>query len=103
MQQQRRVVVTGLGVISPVGNEVETAWRNVLAGKSGISLIDTFDVSQFSTRFAGQVRDFEPLLYGITAKDVRKMDTFIQYGIAAAVQAIKDAGLSAQPENADRI
>ncbi|MBN9287465.1 MAG: beta-ketoacyl-[acyl-carrier-protein] synthase II [Gammaproteobacteria bacterium 39-13] len=101
--QQRRVVVTGLGVVSPVGNDVNTAWRNILAGKSGISVIDTFDVSNFSARIAGLVRGFDPQLYGISTKDARKMDTFVQYGIAAAVQAIQDAGLSANPDNASRI
>lgn len=101
--QQRRVVVTGMGVVSPVGNDVNTAWRNVLAGKSGITVIDTFDVSNFSARIAGLVRGFDPQLYGISAKDARKMDTFVQYGIGAAVQAIQDAGLSANPDNASRI
>lgn len=101
--QQRRVVITGLGIISPLGNEVEFAWQNALAGKSGIRLIDTFDVSQFSARIAGLVRDFDPLNYRITAKDARKMDTFVQYGIAAAVQAIEDANLKAHPEDSDRI
>lgn len=102
-QRQRRVVITGLGVISPLGNEVETVWRNVLAGKSGITLIDTFDVSQFTTRFAGLVKDFDPLTYGISGKDARKMDPFVQYGISAAVQAIQDAGLKVQPDDALRI
>lgn len=100
---QRRVVVTGLGVVSPMGNDVETNWRNILAGKSGITLLDTFDVTNFSAKIAGLVRNFDPQLYGITTKDARKMDTFVQYGIAAAVQAVKDAGLSAHPENASRI
>lgn len=102
-QRQRRVVITGLGVVSPVGNDVETSWQNILAGKSGITSIDTFDVSNFSARIAGLIRDFDPLRYGISAKDARKMDTFVQYGIAAAVQAIQDAGLVAHPENASRI
>lgn len=101
--QQRRVVVTGLGVVSPVGNDVNTAWRNILAGQSGISVIDTFDVSNFSARIAGLVRGFDPQLYGISTKDARKMDTFVQYGIGAAVQAIQDAGLTANPDNASRI
>lgn len=102
-QRQRRVVVTGLGIISPLGNEVELTWRNILAGKSGITLIDTFDVSNFSARIGGLIRDFNPEHYGISSKDTRKMDTFVQYGIAAAVQAIRDAGLSSHPENAARI
>ncbi|MCS5708959.1 beta-ketoacyl-ACP synthase II [Candidatus Berkiella cookevillensis] len=97
----RRVVVTGLGIISPVGNEVETAWRAILAGKSGIGLIDTLDVSEFSARIGGLVRGFDPLNYGISIKDARKMDDFVQYGYAAAVRAIEDAGLT-QPENPER-
>jgi len=102
-QRQRRVVVTGLGIISPLGNEVEATWRNILAGKSGITLIDSFDVSNYSARIGGLIRNFDPNDYGISSKDVRKMDTFVQYGIAAAVQAIQDAGLSANPDNAARI
>lgn len=102
-QRQRRVVVTGLGIISPLGNEVEATWRNILAGKSGITLIDSFDVSNYSARIGGLIRNFDPNDYGISSKDVRKMDTFVQYGIAAAVQAIKDAGLVANPDNAARI
>lgn len=102
-QRQRRVVVTGLGIVSPVGNEIESAWRNILAGKSGITLIDTFDVSSYSAQIGGLVRDFDPLHYNITAKDARKMDVFVQYGIAASVQAIRDAGLTSHPENSSRI
>lgn len=94
MTKMRRVVVTGLGIISPVGNDVETAWRSVLAGKSGIRLIDTFDVSDFTTRFGGLVRNFDPAHYNISVKDARKMDDFVQYGYAAAIQAIEDAGLT---------
>lgn len=101
--RQRRVVVTGLGIISPVGNDVELAWKNILAGKSGITQIDTFDVSNFSARIGGLVRDFDPLHYNITAKDARKMDVFVQYGIAASVRAIQDAGLTSHPENSSRI
>ncbi len=102
-QRQRRVVVTGLGIISPLGNAVEPTWRNILAGKSGITLIDSFDVSNYSARIGGLIRNFDPNDYGISSKDVRKMDTFVQYGIAAAVQAIQDAGLAANPDNAARI
>jgi len=102
-QRQRRVVVTGLGIISPVGNDVESSWRNILAGKSGITLIDTFDVSKYSARIGGLIHNFDPNHYGISSKDVRKMDTFVQYGIAAAVQAINDAGLTANPTYASRI
>jgi len=102
-QQQRRVVVTGLGIISPVGCEIETAWQNIVAGKSGVRRIDTFDVSAFSSQIAGLVPDFDPLKYQISAKDARKMDVFVQYGIACAVQAIEHAGLSKHPDDALRV
>jgi len=99
---KRRVVVTGLGMLSPVGNNVESSWQNLLAGKSGIDLIDTMDVSSFSTRFAGLVKDFNADEY-ISKKDARKMDLFIQYGVAAGTQALKDSGIEITEENADRI
>ena len=89
---RRRVVVTGLGVVSPVGNSVPEAWSNLLAGRSGIGLITKFDASAFSCKIAGEVRDFDLESY-ITAKDARAMDTFIHFGIAAAAQAVADAGL----------
>jgi 3-oxoacyl-[acyl-carrier-protein] synthase II len=89
---RRRVVVTGLGCVSPVGNSVEEAWANVLAGKSGVAAISKFDASAFSCRIAGEVRNFELDTY-IGAKEARTMDSFIHYGIAAAVQAVADAGL----------
>ena len=89
---RRRVVVTGLGCISPVGNTVEQAWAQVLAGKSGIGLISKFDASAFSCRIAGEVRDLDLDQY-LSPKDARAMDTFIHYGIAASVQAVQDAGL----------
>lgn len=89
---RRRVVVTGLGCISPVGNTVEQAWSNLIAGQSGIDLITKFDASAFACRIAGEVKGFELESY-IGAKEARTMDTFIQYGIAAAVQAVQDAGL----------
>jgi 3-oxoacyl-[acyl-carrier-protein] synthase II len=89
---RRRVVVTGLGCISPVGNTVDDAWSNLLAGQSGIGLITKFDTSAFSCRIAGEVKGFNLEQY-ISAKEARTMDTFIHFGIAAAVQAVKDAGL----------
>lgn len=89
----RRVVVTGLGIISPLGNKIDQVWQNILAGKSGISTIDTFDVSNFNSKIAGLVRDFDPQNHQISSKDARKMDTFVQYGISAAYDAILDAGL----------
>jgi 3-oxoacyl-[acyl-carrier-protein] synthase II len=89
---RRRVVVTGLGCISPVGNTVAEAWANLLAGRSGIGLITKFDASAFACKIAGEVKGFELEKY-IGAKEARTMDTFIHYGIAAAAQAVADAGL----------
>ncbi len=89
---RRRVVITGLGCVSPVGNTVEQAWTNLLAGKSGIDLITKFDASTFSCKIAGEVKNFDLESY-ISAKEARTMDTFIHYGIAAAAQAVVDAGL----------
>lgn len=87
-----RVVVTGMGIVSPLGNEVETFWSNLKEGKSGISYIDLFDASAFGTRIAGQVRDFDPeALFG--RKEARKMDRFVQFGLYAAEQAVKQANL----------
>jgi len=99
---RRKVVITGLGIISPVGNTVEQAWQNILAGRSGIDKITRFDASTFSTQIAGEVRDFDVSKY-IPLKDARRMDAFIHYGIAAAIDAMKDAGLEANPADADRI
>jgi 3-oxoacyl-[acyl-carrier-protein] synthase II len=90
---RRRVVVTGLGCVSPVGNTVTEAWSNLLAGKSGIGLISKFDASAFSCQVAGEVRDFNLDAY-MTSKEARTMDTFIHYGIAASVQAVADSGLA---------
>ena len=89
---RRRVVVTGLGLISPVGNTVELGWANLVAGRSGIGPITRFDASSLSCRFAGEVKDFNVEQY-MPAKEARHMDTFIHYGVAAAVQAVADAGL----------
>jgi 3-oxoacyl-[acyl-carrier-protein] synthase II len=80
---RRRVVITGLGVVSPVGNSVEEAWQNIIAGRSGIAPITRFDTSSFPVQFAGEVRNFDITQY-ISAKDARRMDTFIHYGLAAA-------------------
>ncbi len=99
---KRRVVVTGLGIVSPVGSSVSTAWENILAGRSGIGPIEHFDASAFAVRFGGSVRDFKVEDY-LTAKDARKMDPFIHYGLGAAVQAIRDAGLEVNEANAERI
>ncbi|BDW11359.1 3-oxoacyl-[acyl-carrier-protein] synthase 2 [Polynucleobacter sp. SHI8] len=100
-RDQRRVVVTGLGLVSPVGNTVATAWDNLLAGKSGIATISKFDHSGLSVHFAGEVKDFQIEDY-ISAKEARHMDTFIHYGIAAGTQAFTDSGLVITEENAER-
>ncbi|MEY4592606.1 MAG: hypothetical protein RIR18_1501, partial [Pseudomonadota bacterium] len=88
---RRRVVVTGLGIISPVGNSVEEAWQNILAGKSGIDRVTRFDVSNFPVQFAGEVKNFDVTSY-ISARDARRMGEFIHYGLAAGIQAVRDAG-----------
>ena len=98
----RRVVVTGMGIVSPVGSQLETAWKNVCAGKSGIRVIDHFDPGALSTRIAGQVSGFDVGAY-LAPKDARKMDTFMHYGIAASVDALKDSGLEVSEENGHRI
>ncbi len=98
----RRVVVTGLGIISPVGNDVPAAWSNVLAGKSGIRRITRYDASAYRSQIAGEVRDFEVTDY-VPAKEVRRMDTFIHYGVAASVQALRDSGLEITDANRERI
>ena len=89
---KRRVVITGLGMISPVGNTVSDAWTNVLAGKSGITRITRFDASAFASQIAGEVKDFDITEY-LSVKDARRMDIFIHYGMAAAIQAVRDAGI----------
>lgn len=100
---KRRVVVTGMGMLSPVGNTVESTWQAILAGQSGVEFIEHFDTAPFATRFAAMVKGFNGEDYNISRKDARKMDYFIQYGIAAGVQAMQDAGISITDENATRI
>ncbi len=100
--KQRRVVVTGLGCVSPVGNTVAAAWETLLDGRSGIATITRFDASPFSTHFAGEVKGFNVEDY-IPGKEARHMDTFIHYGLAAGMQAIQDSGLVVTEENAERI
>ncbi|PLT18671.1 MULTISPECIES: beta-ketoacyl-ACP synthase II [Ralstonia] len=99
---RRRVVVTGLGLVSPVGNSVAEGWANLVAGKSGIATVTKFDHSNLAVHFAGEVKGFNVEDY-ISAKDARQMDTFIHYGIAAGVQALKDSGLEVNEANAERI
>ncbi len=99
---RRRVVVTGVGMLTPAGNTVNETWGNVLNGNSGIGPIEHFDVSAYSTTFGGSVRNFDVADY-MSPKDARKMDLFIQYGMAAGIQAIEDSGLEATEANASRI
>lgn len=100
--RERRVVVTGLGCVSPVGNNVGDTWDAVIAGKSGIAIITRFDSTPFSTRFAGEVKGFNIEDY-LPAKEARHMDRFIHYGMAAGIQAIQDSGLLVTEQNAERI
>ena len=99
---KRRVVVTGLGIVCPVGNNVDTAWKNILEGQSGIGTITRFDPAPFASRIAGEVKDFDVSTV-LSPKEARRVDTFIHYGLAAGIQALEDAGISKAPDNAERI
>ncbi|SAI09636.1 3-oxoacyl-(acyl carrier protein) synthase II [Bordetella ansorpii] len=99
---KRRVVITGLGIISPVGNDLTTAWDNIVNGRSGITRITRFDPSALTTHIAGEVKGFDVTQY-MAAKEARQMDTFIHYGVAAGMQAWRDSGLEVTEENAERI
>nr|WP_314863490.1 beta-ketoacyl-ACP synthase II [uncultured Undibacterium sp.] len=102
LTSKRRVVITGLGCVSPVGNNIADTWAAILAGKSGIATITKFDATPFTTHFAGEVKGFNIEDY-IPAKEARNMDTFIHFGIAAGMQAFQDSGLTVTEENAERI
>jgi len=99
---RRRVVVTGLGAVCPVGNSVTEAWSNILAGKSGISRITRFDASPYASQIAGEVKDFDVTKY-LSPKEARRVDTFIHYGLVAGIEAIADAGIEKHPDFAERI
>ena len=99
---RRRVVVTGLGLISPVGNTVEEGWANIIAGRSGITRISRFDPTGFPSQIAGEVKDFDVAKY-LSAKEARRMDVFIHYGLAAGIDAVKDSGLEITDANRERI
>ena len=103
MPQKKRVVVTGLGIISPVGNDIPNFWQALKDGQSGVGSLTTFDASEFDSRIAGEVKNFDPNLYGISFKDTKRMEKFVQYAIAAAKQAISDAGLDLDKEDRNRI
>lgn len=99
---KRRVVITGLGIVSPVGNSIESAWDNIVNGRSGIGRITRFDPSPFNAQIAGEVKDFDVTQY-MSGKEAKQMDTFIHYGVAAGMQAWRDAGLEVNEANAERI
>ena len=99
---KRRVVVTGLGIVCPVGNSVLKAWGNILEGQSGIGTITRFDATPFASHIAGEVKDFD-ITKILPAKDARRMDTFIHYGLAAGIEALEDAGIPKTPDNAERV
>ena len=99
---KRRVVITGMGIVSPVGSTLEDAWRSVRDGNSGITRLEEFDVSGFATQIAGTVKGFDVADY-LAAKDSRKMDRFMHYGIAASVDALRDSGLEINEENGHRV
>ncbi len=99
---KRRVVVTGLGLITPVGIGVSESWANIVSGQSGVGKITKFDCSTYPSQVAGEVKNFDPLLY-IPPKDARRMDTFIQFGIAAGIEAFKDSGIEVTDSNSERI
>jgi 3-oxoacyl-[acyl-carrier-protein] synthase II len=101
--KKNRVVITGLGTISPLGNDVRTTWQALKDGKSGVGMLTTFDASAFDSRIAGEVKNFDPALYGLSTKDTKRMEKFVQYAIACASQAITDAGLDLEKENKDYI
>ena len=99
---KRRVVVTGLGIVSPVGNDISSAWASILAGRSGIGPVARFDAASFPTRFGGEIRDLDLAPY-ITPKDARRMDAFMQYGVVAGMQAMRSSGLEVTAANTERI
>ncbi|MEW5251093.1 beta-ketoacyl-ACP synthase II [Microbulbifer discodermiae] len=99
---RRRVVVTGMGMVTPLGNTLDETWAAILAGTSGAAPIESFDVSAFSTRFAATVKDFSPAPW-LAEKEARKMDMFLRYGLVAAVQAMEDSGLEVTDNNAHRV
>ncbi|QDH70514.1 beta-ketoacyl-ACP synthase II [Marilutibacter alkalisoli] len=102
MSNRRRVVVTGLGIVSPLGNDLASSWDGIVNGRSGIGPITHFDASAFTTRISGEVRDFDVTRW-VGAKDAKKMDPFIHYGVAASLMAMEDAGLVVDESNAERI
>src|ERR1700682_1474184 len=103
MNSDRRVVITGLGVVTPVGNDLETFWRNLVAGKSGIGRIQTFDTANYDCKIGGEVRNFDPKNFFKNAKDVRRTDRFVQLAMGAAKMSIQDRGLALEEEKRHRL
>jgi len=99
----KRVVITGMGMVTPLGLDVETTWEGLIAGKSGIGLITLFDTTGYKTKIAGEIKDFRPENYGINGKDARRMDRYAQFAIAATGMAIENAGLDITDENRNRV
>ena len=99
----RRVVITGLGIISPLGNDTSTFWKSLQEGKSGIGRLTSFDASAYDSKIAGEVKGFEPTLHGISAKETKRMEKFVQYAVASSKQAIDDSGLDLEKEDRNRI
>ena len=99
---KRRVVVTGLGMVSPLGNSVAESWQQILEGRSGVAEINSFDTSAYATRIGASIKDFSVDEY-MSAKEAKRFDPFIHYGIAAAEQALSDSGLAIQDDNAHRV
>ena len=103
MSQDRRIVITGLGAVTPVGNDVDTTFKNLLEGKNGVGQITSFDASNYGARIAAHVKDFDVLKHGVDKKDARRMDTFVQFAIASADMAIKDSGLDLEKEDREKV
>src|SRR5207302_323530 len=102
MNNDRRVVITGLGVVTPVGNDLETYWKSLVEGKSGIGRIQAFDISNYDCQIAGEVRNFDPKPFFKNPKDIRRTDRFVQLAMAAAKMSIQDSGLDLEKVNHDR-
>jgi len=102
MNPDRRVVITGMGVVSPVGNDVETFWAALKSGKSGIGRITAMDVSQYDTKIAGEVRNYDPKMFFKNPKDIRRTDRFVQLAMGAAKMAVQDGGIDLETVNRDR-
>ena len=100
---KKRVVITGLSALTPLGGDLETSWDNLLAGKSGIGPITLFDTTGFDVRIAGEVKDFDPEKNGIPFKPARRMDRFVQFGVAASLMLMKDSGYTITEENAEKV